>query len=162
MRALDAATFVTPPLPNNDKVYNSWNLHLCAHACDSLHSIDRTPLAGHPLIKDIPIDDLTFGQCTHAFVDCNNKCQDMYLEDMKYWPPQEATWPVHTSSKLTICINACDNEATNDPRKVVATYGNNLLRDGTFSFVNQYLSNCTQTCQLGFNKEMDDFQIRDD
>jgi hypothetical protein len=164
MLALETSTFQADPVPNNEDVYNSWNLHLCALGCESIHSTDRTKLEGHPLIVNLPIDDVTFGQCTQAFVECNNQCQLEYQKEMKYWPPAEATWRIHTSSQLTICINTCGNEAVNDARSIVQAYPDppNLLRDGQFSFCNQHLSNCTQECQIGFNEEMVDFQNQDD
>jgi hypothetical protein len=112
--ALELALFEHRPLPNNAKVFNSWNLNLCAQGCNIAHSLDRTKLDKHPLFNSIPMDQVTFSQCTPAFIECNTNCQKSYQVQMKYWPPLGVTWPVCTSSNITTCINSCNNDTVND------------------------------------------------
>jgi hypothetical protein len=158
--ALELALFQHRPLPNNAKVFNSWNLNLCAQGCNIAHSVDRTKLDKHPLFNGIPMDQVTFSQCTPAFIECNTNCQKSYQVQMKYWPPPGVTWPVYTSSNLTICINSCNNDAVNDQRKVIDSSGNptNFPRDAVFANCNHDLSICTQSCLSAFSQDMNEFQ----
>jgi tetrahydromethanopterin S-methyltransferase subunit A len=73
---------------------------------------------------------------------------------MKYWPPPGVTWPVYTSSNLTICINSCHNNVVNDQRKVIDSSGNptNFPRDAVFANCNHDLSICTQSCLSDMNE----------
>jgi hypothetical protein len=153
MLARETATLQAEPVPNNQDVYNSWELHLCTLNCQSIYSFGRTKLG----------QTVTIGQCTQPFVECNNQCQIDYLHDMKSWFPKHATSPVYTSSLLSICINACGIEAINDARTLAQVYPDppNLAGDTNFALCNQNLSNCTQKCQLGFNQEIVDFQNKD-
>jgi hypothetical protein len=82
--ALELALFQHRPLPNNAKVFNSWSLNLCAQGCNIAHSVDRTKLDKHPLFNGIPMDQVTFSQCTPAFIECNTNCQKSYQVQMKY------------------------------------------------------------------------------
>jgi hypothetical protein len=160
MPALELAAFQARPLPDNAIISNSWNLNLCTQRCNIVHSVDRTRLDKHNFFKDTPMDQLTFGQCTPAFVECNTKCQKSYNVEMRHWPPSEASLNVHTSSNLTICINYCNMDASNDQRKVIDSFGDpdSFARDAVFANCHQGVSKCTQGCSADFNKELRDFQ----
>jgi hypothetical protein len=79
---------------------------------------------------------------------------------MLHWPPPDADWKTLTSSGLTLCIGNCNSEAIIDHQYIANSTNKppNLERDANLAFCYQKVSGCSHDCQGDFQKEMAEFQ----